>query len=121
MKKFDLQAALSGKPVVTRDGQKVLRIVHFPEMAPFPVRVLLEGGRCLEEYTAEGHFYGADEPSSEDLFMASEKKEAWINIYSRSGSDPSEVFGYGYATERQAVHAEDGQNILARVRIEYEV
>ena len=81
MKPFNLKEALEGKPVVTRDGTKITRVVHFPEATAENLRLiavkpdgklyfLCDNGRYLHKYETE-----------DDLFMAPTKHEGWTNIY----------------------------------------
>lgn len=81
MKKFNLEEALQGKPVVTRDGRKVSQLVHFKDVyEEYSVYAVLAGE--LEKYTKEGKFLeSASGPHSYDLFMESAKREGWVNIY----------------------------------------
>lgn len=79
MKPFNLTAALSGEPVVTRNGDKVIRVIHIPD-SPIKQKLVVilesnvyfctETGNCFES-----------ENSTWDLFMASTTKTGWINIY----------------------------------------
>jgi hypothetical protein len=91
MKPFNLQAALAGKKVVTRTGENVERIIEIPD-APkgYELMVIIAStapffadtnGCCfLEE---ENDF------PSYDLFMASEKKTGWVNLYIKSHERPT--------------------------------
>jgi tellurite resistance-related uncharacterized protein len=79
MKPFNLQKALAGEPVVTRDGNKVTEIHNFStrhgEMTVFAI---IEG--CFLTFNNNGKHYSSEFVDSNfDLFMA--EPEAWINIY----------------------------------------
>lgn len=71
MKPFNLEQALKGKPVVTRDGRKVKHItIH--SYGGLTALVPLDGGLVTEwDYTDEGKFYPSGTMSDRDLFMAS--------------------------------------------------
>lgn len=84
MKPFNLQEALAGKPVVTRDGRKISRVVHFPEASP-GWRVVVLAGTGVFGTTESGSYCVDVESNSHDLFMASEKKEGWVNVYPAAG------------------------------------
>ena len=101
MKPFNLEQALSGKPVVTRDGRKVLEIYHFKTAAqPFTVRAVIDDPEKpqIQQYTEDGITSAVFVSSSLDLFMAPEKREWWVGL-SRVGSTT-----YSYlATSEKAV------------------
>ena len=63
MKPFDLEAAMSGEPIVTRDGRKAKFVVHVPEAKnDQQVVLLVEGG--LWYCGLDGHGF------NDSLFMA---------------------------------------------------
>lgn len=87
-KPFDLDAALEGKPIVTRNGSKVLKIALFQGTKPEPViAAQIEGldipiiadaktgrvAKCLIEHDF-------------DLFMTPTTRTVWVNIYSDSSN-----------------------------------
>jgi hypothetical protein len=78
MKPFNLQDALAGKPVVTRDGKAVKQIAYFPEVETYAVMAYIEGSD-VDTYTREGSYWSSK--GTHDLFMASTKKTGWVNIY----------------------------------------
>lgn len=104
MKPFNLEEAKAGKPVVTRDGRSVRIICWDRESEEGYNIVALIGGRCYEEAitcTKEGKtILGTD--NLDDLFMASEKNEGWINIYKDSNRTP--FFKYIYDTKEEAFY-----------------
>jgi len=79
MKKFNLEQALAGAKVVTRDGEKVTQLHLFD--APdgeFPLHCVVDGQ--IRTYTKSGSYFEyADH--AQDLLMAPVKHTAWINIY----------------------------------------
>jgi hypothetical protein len=83
MKPFNLQEALAGKKVVTRSGCRVEELHLFKTASPhlLPLVGIVEGRGLW--WTSAGKVY--DEryqfAHENDLFMASEKKSGWINIY----------------------------------------
>jgi hypothetical protein len=78
MKPFNLNKALLGEPVVTRDGDKVTEIHNFStrhgEMTVFAI---IEGGFLT--FNKNGKHYSEISDSDFDLFMA--EPETWINVY----------------------------------------
>jgi hypothetical protein len=77
---FNLERALAGDPIVTRDGRKVLQIAYFPIAAKDnQIVALIEHNEYLSHYHRDGSYYS--EKSAEDLFMAQKTKTYWVNIY----------------------------------------
>ncbi|WP_299314003.1 hypothetical protein [uncultured Halomonas sp.] len=76
-KPFNLQAAIDGAKLVTRDGREVKFIVYVPEARPaYKVVVLL--GREIRAYREDGKFHWISEGNL-DLFLAVPTKS--INGY----------------------------------------
>lgn len=72
MKPFDLQVALSGKPVQTRDGRKVIEIklMEKARANTMSVVVVYEGGE-VQRYNPDGNWLkGGVMPHPSDLVMA---------------------------------------------------
>jgi hypothetical protein len=85
MKPFNLEKALAGDPVVTRDGQKVTGIYHFEKSKTgFPVIAHIEGKYGLDSYAINGKWTDGVLPHELDLFM--ESTEKYFNVY-RNGTD----------------------------------
>ena len=86
MKQFNLKEYLANpnRKVVTRDGRPV-RIVCTDMKGNQPVLALRQSGICEAEsilsFFANGAFAIGRE-SNLDLFFATEKHQAWLNIYS---------------------------------------
>ena len=123
MKPFNLQEALAGKPVVTRDG-RAARIAHFPEARKWKIAaVRLDNGDSF--HTDElGRYFSQEGAFSSylDLFMASEKKEGWVNVYTHPNSSEPEKdrhAGGMYSTENAALRMRMPEAV-ATVRIEWE-
>lgn len=81
MKPFDLQKALAGEPVVTRDGKPVTQITKFDaNERRYCVAAVID---CeIETFSIDGKFR-IEDISQYDLFMATKtvKKEGWVNLY----------------------------------------
>lgn len=91
MKPFDLELALAGCPVVTRDGREVTQITLF-KIPCDPVVGVVDG--MLITWPKSGE-YQTSEKSVLDLFMAPKKRTVWVNVY------PEECH-YGYDTKKRA-------------------
>jgi len=81
MKEFNLEEAIQGKPVCTRDGHKA-RIICFDCKNDFPIVALIDndGNECVINYSTEGKFMNGDDDNL-DLMVVGEKKEGWVNLY----------------------------------------
>lgn len=69
---FDLQKALAGCPLVTRDGQRVTDFrdsLPSSDIFPYTATVHLGYGPVPASYTATGTFFFGDIPHPADLFM----------------------------------------------------
>ena len=85
MKPFNLEEALAGKPVVTRDGRKVTQFVHFKlEDCLDPIYGIVDDNELLS-WDEDGKYWpGTKVIDDKDLFMASEEIAIWINIWKNS-------------------------------------
>jgi hypothetical protein len=90
MKPFDLERALAGDPVVTRDGRPVEQIIRFKTevKGQHTLYGVIDGYVC--NWMLDGcRVIGME--SSFDLFMASVKRGGWINIYPTNISQPGRL------------------------------
>ena len=104
MKPFDLEKAIAGHPLVTRDGRKVLDFHYFKAAEiEFPIYALLEKG-VVESYKINGMNL-QESASHYDLLLAPLKKTYWVNVY-RYGSE-IQMGGSVYDCEQKANDAND--------------
>ena len=96
MRKFNLEEAKAGKPVVTRTGRPV-RILCWDAKGSDPIVALidLDTTSHVIQCNESGIFWDGKE-SDQDLFMKSEKKEGYIffelsEVYKKTGT--IETFG----------------------------
>jgi hypothetical protein len=80
LKPFNLQDALAGKPVVTRQGKKVTQLHLFNTNAEEPLFAIIEDDEDVFCWSTNGK-YNPTKQTSFDLFMAPEKKSIWVNLY----------------------------------------
>lgn len=80
-KKFDLERALAGDPVITREGHKVSKLVFFEVIKGQSVFALING--VVRAFWRDGSWCG-DVDADFDLFMAPVKREVFINLYRAS-------------------------------------
>lgn len=88
-KPFDLEAAKSGAPIVTREGRSMKFIAHVPDARP-DSRVLvlsadsrasmLENNGVIVAHSEDGSFYSHRQDGF-DLFMLVQKKTVYVNLY----------------------------------------
>ena len=81
-KPFDLSKALAGAKVVTRDGKTVTELHDFPSASESPFNQtagVVDG--VLLTWHRDGRFLKSKE-SERDLFLASTRREGWVNIHS---------------------------------------
>lgn len=81
MKQFDLEKAIAGEPVVTRNGSPVRILCTDRVGDQYPIVALIRDDNydTIVSYTKEG-FIHLDKEAANDLFMAPKKKDGWINI-----------------------------------------
>jgi len=84
MKRFDLEAAKRGEPIVCRDGTPAKFIAHVPEACPSEKIVVLVG-RHVWTYRESGAWFENGDVGP-DLLMAPKKRTVWINIYGTSAT-----------------------------------
>lgn len=81
MKPFNLEQALAGKPVITRDLRKVNEIHHFTTASKdekFTLYAVVEG--AIHSYNVNGS-YMSQGTNDADLFMEEPIVEGWMNLY----------------------------------------
>ena len=84
-KPFNLENAMKGDPIFTRDGRKA-RIVSLDAKGSRQLVALVTEINGDEEetpykYHLDGSYNSKDIPSDNDLMMISKNSEGWINIY----------------------------------------
>lgn len=74
MKPFNLQRALAGDAVITRDGRTPTQITYFSDIknTGYKLYAVLDGG--IVSYNSEGKYCDIKQ-NREDLFMVSDQKE----------------------------------------------
>lgn len=127
MKPFNLQEALAGKPVVDGYGSPVTELHYFETVSSKQRLVAVVAGEA-DSFSDNGQFLD-DRASKNDLFMASEKKEGWVNIYD-PGEEEDYLLGFLsydgrfathiFKTEEEARRHAINYPAIATVRIEWE-
>ena len=112
MKPFDLEAAKSGKSLVTRNGESVRFAAHIP-FASNDMRVVVvrPSGKILS-YFEDGKYFPYQE-NRLDLFMGTAKRTVYVNFYKNHRATY-------YATEKVANESANHEAIAVAVPVEIE-
>lgn len=121
-KPFNLDDALAGKPVVTRDGHKVLFIADTKLDTRQPILAIIEPCDVARTFSRNGRYYTDEQTSYTDeqtsymdLFMAPTKVMKYVNLHCghtgkyftgsvfSSRSDAEKELQYAFYSERVAV------------------
>lgn len=78
-KPFDLNKALAGEPIVTRDGREVKELHQFKTAKSGDALAGVINGSVFTWFSSGA--YRADGFSDEDLFMKETPLEVWYNLY----------------------------------------
>lgn len=78
MKEFNLELAKAGHPVQTRDGRPARIICYDRKDNEYPIVALINENEVPWFYRKDGTSSGNE---SYDLFMATTRKEGWVNIH----------------------------------------
>jgi hypothetical protein len=114
MEQFNLERALAGEPVITRNGDEVYELVKFDSTHSYPIAGIVDG--LLHRWTIDGkEFSHHSGESSLDLFMKPKENAIWVNVYKRN--DGRLAIGNYYYTEAQAKQKSFGNNSIKTVKI----
>lgn len=97
---FNLERALAGDPVVTRDRRKVIRTNCTDIDVRRPVVVLIEYDDRLTAYTLTGCYRVDGREDNYDLFMAPKIKTYWVNIW--LGKNTGDIYSAVYNDQEKA-------------------
>jgi hypothetical protein len=119
MRPFNLQEALAGKPVVTREGKPAIGLHVFPDARYQGIHAVVE--KEVVSFSENGQYWNNGTPNKYDLFMASEKKEGWVNVYRYVPRLGRSI----HATKEEALRALDAEphwkeEYIATTHIEWE-
>jgi hypothetical protein len=104
MKEFNLERALAGEPVITRNGKKVTQLHLFKNDELIqPLYGMVEGDDDVFNWSTYGK-YNFSKQTSFDLFMAPEKRSCWVNVYQNSKLESIQIFaGDSYPNKETAI------------------
>ena len=127
MKPFSKFEAISGKPVVTRDGKKVTQLKEFELDGPFQIVGVIEGRRDTCKWTDDGNYYSDHGESHLDLYMASAVVEGWAAFGVEEAQTRHKLVAFvthAWLTEAMAIEsykdANDDREPKGTVRISWE-
>ncbi len=118
MKPFNLEQALAGAPVVTRNGLPIVELKYLATTSKLAV--------VRKEYDEKliSYFIPCDRKLDEtieyvtNLFMAPTKKEGWVNLYACGEGDV--VCSYCVHPSQQEAKDKAEVGIIATIKIEWE-
>ena len=99
LEKFNLQKALNGAKIVTRDGREVTQLTKFEDAEEYPLGAVLEGK--IQSWSIDGYYY-IDRlgENNADLFIEGKVRRAWVNVY---GHGRDILTGGCYRTREDAI------------------
>lgn len=105
MKPFDLEKAIEGDPVITRNGDPVTQITRFDIITSvFKLYGVVNG--CVECWASDGR-YGID-LGSFDLFMAPVNRQEWRAVYKTSTEVPGyKISNFSYESEQDVINSRE--------------
>jgi hypothetical protein len=80
MKPFNLQEAIAGKPIQTRDGRVLKFVAHVPEAGEMYKVVIMLGGGYIGCWREDGK-YLKDEEGDGDIVMVPVVKTYYLNVF----------------------------------------
>jgi hypothetical protein len=120
-KPFDLEKALAGAPVVTRDGRKVTEIHLFKTRRGLNNVVYIADGEFVT-IAEDGKSASGAYESERDLFMAAQKVTKWLNVFRHSKTRNDPIPGnWFYDSREEADRTAGGEFRIACVPIEIEI
>jgi hypothetical protein len=124
MEKFNLERALAGEPVCTRDGREVTQLVKFDTPIPNSIFALVTSLRSTEQNPCKivhnwynNGIYSQEKSSDLDLFMKPKENAIWVNVY-KTLSKGDLYLGEQFNTEKEAINDAKGElGFVKRLRI----
>lgn len=108
---FDLQRALAGDKVVTRDGREVTQLFMLKLERSNELVGVVSGGAFF--WSCSGCYWESGQPSDLDLFMPPKTVKRWVNFY--PGGEASV-----YRNEQEAKLRAASSAIAIAVPVEFE-
>lgn len=120
MKPFDLEKAKAGKPICTKNGRNV-RIICFDRLGDYPILGLVseEHEEVIYSYNLLGRVFERI-ATNYDLFMRSEKKIGWINLWNIGGGIRPSIMVYNTKQEAEEAARKCDGILIGTIKIEWE-
>lgn len=118
LKPFNLEEALAGRPVVTRDGKQVNEIHRFKSADRNGQHLCaISHGESIW-FWDDGRYSIPRTETPWDLFMASVEKTFWVNLYgeNNAGTNGNRAAHYSSEAEADAGHG-DGFRIGGKAHL----
>jgi hypothetical protein len=96
---FNLERALAGEPVCTRDGRDVTQLVRFEVKERELIYGVLDGH--VRTWYTNGNFLVYSISCNDDLFMKPKENAIWVNVYKDNGTGEL-ILGCAFKSEAQA-------------------
>jgi len=90
LEEFDLEKALNGAKVVTRDGREVSQFIKFDTYEKFSLYGVVNDEILF--WDIKGRYYEGANPNI-DLFIVGEVQSIWVNVY-KNQKDRKISIGY---------------------------
>lgn len=98
MKPFNLERAIAGDPVQTKNGKPVKQLSKFESIVKYNVIGVVDGVIC--HWDEWGNSFLLNEPENYQLVMAPVKKTGWLNLYEWEDGQRA---GIVYNSEEEAI------------------
>ena len=119
MKPFNLEKALAGAPVITREGRKVVRIFYAEEACENSQVICVFETGAVFPYYKDGTYTNSS--SAHELVMAPTKKEGWVVMFHNNSQKDFIVGTKIWASKEDAeIWYKGCEGIFAIAKIEWE-
>lgn len=115
---FNLEAAMRGEPLITRDGRRMKFVAYVPEAKEYKVIAFLHGRDEADKFTVDGRYYAGltSNDSCRDLFMAPKpKRTVWLNFNEKNNT------AIWYTSEALAKASADIQAVAVAVPVQIDL
>ena len=99
LEKFNLEKALNGAKVVTRDGREVSQFTKFDTYEKFSLYGVVNDE--IQCWDIKGRYYEGANPNI-DLFIEGEVQSVWVNVYRNKYN--SVYTGQSYTSKEHALN-----------------
>ena len=119
LKPFNLEQALAGAPVMTREGRKVVRIFYAEEACENSQVICVFETGAVFPYYKDGTYTNSS--SVHELVMAPTKKEGWVVMFHNNSQKDFLVGTKIWASREDAeIWSKGCEGVFAIAKIEWE-